>query len=227
MEKLKLSVYPSPGERVWGCGYLALMLLVLPAAINWALPQVSETTRNFIFFCLNFCSILLIFRKFLEASLRDLLKHPGRLFFPVLFGFAGHDSLTRLVSQAIRFFLPTFSNINDSSIAVLAEQNYVLWVIGSVFLVPIVEETLFRGLVFGSVGKAGLVWGYLVSVLCFSAVHVLGYIGAASWQILVACMVQYIPAGICLAWAYHQSGSIFAPILIHSLINAMAMASLR
>lgn len=227
MEKLKLTVYTSRGERIWGCAYLALMLFVLPTAIRWVLPQAGETTQNFVFFCLNFCSIAFIFRRFLVESLRDLLNHPGRLFFPVLFGFAGYDSLTRLVSQVIVYFLPSFSNINDSSIAVLAGQNFVLWVIGSVILVPIVEETLFRGLVFGSVGKTGLFWGYLVSVLCFSAVHVLSYIGAASWQTLVACMVQYIPAGVCLAWSYHQSGSIFAPIIIHSLINAMAMAALR
>lgn len=227
MEKLKLSVNTTRRERIFGCAYLALMLLALPRLIGLLLPRADNTTRNFVFFCLNFCAVIAIFHRFLASSLRLTLSHPGRLFFPVLFGLAGYHSLTILVSRIILYFLPGFSNINDSSIAALAGQNYVMWIIGSVILVPIVEETLFRGLVFGSVGKGGLFWGYLVSSLCFSAIHVMGYLGTASWQTLLACLVQYLPAGICLAWSYHQSGSIFAPILIHTIINAMAMASLR
>lgn len=227
MEKLRLPVYTTHWERILGTVYLLLMVFVLPSVIQLVLPTASGTTRNFVFFCLNFTCTVTIFRKFLVNSLRDLLNHPGRLFFPVLFGFAGYESLTRLLSQVIVYFLPGFSNINDSSIAALAGQNPVLWMIGSVFLVPIVEETLFRGLIFGTVGKTGVFWGYLVSVLCFSAIHVVGYIGVTSWQTILACAIQYIPAGVALAWSYQQSGSIFAPITIHCIINAMAMASAR
>lgn len=227
MQKLKTSVSTTRSERVLGTVYLVLMLLVFPSAISLLLPKAPESTHNFVYFCLNFVCIVTIFRRFLVQSLRDLLNHPARLFFPILFGFAGFESLTRLTTQAIVYFLPSFSNINDSSISALAGQNFVLWVIGTVILVPIVEETLFRGLIFGSLGKAGLFWGYLVSALCFSAVHVIGYLGAFSWQILLACFVQYLPAGICLGWAYEQSGSIFAPIAIHTIINAMAMAATR
>jgi membrane protease YdiL (CAAX protease family) len=56
---------------------------------------------------------------------------------------------------------------------------------------------------------------------------VLGYIGSADLLTLALCFLQYIPAGLCLAWAYDASGSIFAPVLIHTVINALGILSLR
>lgn len=227
MEKLKLPVSTSRSERTLGFIYLLLMLTVIPSGIRFVLPRADGSTVNFVFFCLNFICITSIFRSFLISNIKYTLNHAGRLFFPVLFGLGGFESMSILVSSLILYFIPNFSNINDSAITALAGQNFVLWVIGAVILVPIVEETLFRGLIFGSVGKAGIVWGYLVCALCFSAVHVVGYLGSTSWQILLGCFIQYLPAGICLAWSYQQSGSIFAPIIIHAIINAMGLAATR
>ena len=39
--------------------------------------------------------------------------------------------------------------------------------------------------------------------------------------------LQYLPAGIALCWAYEQADSIFAPILIHTAINLLAMVAMR
>jgi membrane protease YdiL (CAAX protease family) len=98
-------------------------------------------------------------------------------------------------------------------------------VIGTVVLVPIVEETLYRGLIFGLLPKRIL--RYAVSVGAFCAIHVMGYIGYYEPLHLLLCFMQYIPAGLVLAYAYERSGSIFAPILIHMAINGIAMLFMR
>ena len=67
----------------------------------------------------------------------------------------------------------------------------------------------------------------LLSVFVFAAVHVVGYIGQWDTLTLVLCFVQYIPAGLCLAWSYTRSDTIFAPILIHAAINFIAIRGLR
>jgi len=36
-----------------------------------------------------------------------------------------------------------------------------------------------------------------------------------------------MPAGLCLAWSYTKSDTIFAPIVIHALVNATAIGFLR
>ena len=53
----------------------------------------------------------------------------------------------------------------------------------SIFLVPIVEEMLFRGVVFGSIRPRSRLWAYVVSVAAFSVYHVWSFAAAAiSWS---------------------------------------------
>ena len=40
-------------------------------------------------------------------------------------------------------------------------------------------------------------------------------------------VLEYLPAGLSLAWAYAKSDTIFAPILMHACINFVAMGGLR
>ena len=64
-------------------------------------------------------------------------------------------------------------------------------------------------------------------MLLFSAIHILGYIGKASTLTLVLSFLQYLPAGLCLAWSYAKSETILTPIVIHTLINAWGIYEMR
>jgi membrane protease YdiL (CAAX protease family) len=99
--------------------------------------------------------------------------------------------------------------------------------IGVVFLVPVTEEMLYRGLIFRELLHTSKAAAYLVSMAAFAAIHVLGYIGSYDIGRLVLCFIQYLPAGLCLAWAYAKSDSLFAPVLIRALINAYTVSKLR
>ena len=61
----------------------------------------------------------------------------------------------------------------------------------------------------------------------FSAVHIIGYAGVYSPLHLVLAFLQYLPAGIWLAWCYTKSGSIFGPIVMHAIINLYSLNLLR
>ena len=64
-------------------------------------------------------------------------------------------------------------------------------------------------------------------MLAFACIHIVGYIGTYSPLELVMAVLQYLPAGLSLAWAYTKADSIFAPILIHACINLIAVGGLR
>ena len=91
-----------------------------------------------------------------------------------------------------------------------------------VFLAPFVEETLFRGLVFGGLKEKSRPLAYAVSCALFALVHV--------WQFAVANrdpayflqMVQYLIPGLVLAWAYDHSGTLWASIGLHAGVNALS-----
>ena len=107
---------------------------------------------------------------------------------------------------------------NDSAIMEL--QGFDLRVVKAVslFLAPVLEETLMRGVVFGVLQRVSRPAAYAVSVLLFAYCHVWLYapVGAAFWLALV----QYIPVSIALCRTYESSGSIWAPIMLHMFINA-------
>lgn len=108
---------------------------------------------------------------------------------------------------------------NDS--AIMALQGFDLRVVKAVslFLAPVLEETLMRGVVFGTLRMVNRPAAYSVSVLLFVYCHVWLYApeGAAFWLTLV----QYIPVSIALCRSYERSGSIWAAIMLHMFINAM------
>ena len=216
-------------EAETGAIYLLFSLLALPRLL-FALGGVtglSDAVLNFIFFLLNFLAVLGIFRRYLTLSAVDALKKPRRILVVSFLFFIFYFVSNLLVNYCILSLFPDFSNRNDSNIQQMAGQNGFLMILGTVFFVPLTEECLYRGLVFGLLRQRSRLYAYLISVPVFCMIHIMGYIGAASAEVLFLSFLQYIPAGIFLALAYERADNIFAPILIHTAVNALGMALSR
>lgn len=224
----KLRITMTAQETALGWLYLALELFILPALLslgNARLPRpLSSAYLNFIFFSLNFLAVILIFHGFLRKSIVQAGKHFGELLQAAVLGFVAYWAVSLLIRMIPAF---QFSNINDQSIAGMAAGNLPLIAIGTVLLVPVAEETLYRGLLFQGLYNRSRAAAYVLSTLAFCAIHVVGYIGSASPKLLILCFLEYIPAGLCLAWAYAKADCIFASILIHTVINAMGIYAMR
>ena len=64
-------------------------------------------------------------------------------------------------------------------------------------------------------------------MLAFALIHIAGFLGSYSVLDVLLCMLQYLPAGLCLAWSCIRGETIFAPIVIHALVNAVGIYRLR
>ena len=64
-------------------------------------------------------------------------------------------------------------------------------------------------------------------VVPFALVHILGFWGSYSPLEILFAVLQYLPAGLCLAWSYAKAETIFAPILIHAAVNYITINGLR
>ncbi len=227
----KLSVTPSRTEMILGLAYIPLQLLVIPVILvigNLLLGSPFSTVQvNFILFCVDFICVTVIFHKFLLRSLKHSFSMPWRVLRFAGLGFLLYWVGSFIVNYIIIVINPEFSNVNNDSIAELTQQNYGLMAVSTVLLVPITEETLYRGIVFGKIYERNPIAGYIVSVSVFAALHVVGYIGSYPALHLLMCFLQYIPAGIALAWAYMKADSIWAPILMHIAINQIGVLAMR
>ena len=86
---------------------------------------------------------------------------------------------------------------------------------------------MYRGLVFRNLYSRNKILAYSVSILLFAAIHILGYLGRYSPLELAMAVLQYLPAGLCLAWSYAKADTIFAPIFMHAAINYITIRTMR
>lgn len=230
-KKILLSVHLTDKEQIWGIAYLLFSIFLLPSLLsmlNGYLPvPLGKAWINFVYFMLNFLCIAWIFHGFFKRSLAYAGEHVGSFLLSVLLGIASYWLCSWLLGLVLSKVFPSFSNLNDSSISAMLHSDFWITAVGTVLLVPMAEESLHRGLIFGSLYQKSHAAAYILSAIIFSAVHVVSYVGAYSLPHLIIAFVQYIPAGLVLAGAYRKSGSIFAPILIHATINAISLFSLR
>lgn len=227
----KLSAALTKQEMIWGFSYLAFEILLLPSVLAAANGMLKESLNsaqlNFCYFLINFLAILCIFHGFLGKNFAQFQHHPAYVIQAAVLGLAAYFACNMAMGSVILMIDPTFANLNDSSIAAMTGDNFFLMAVGTVVLVPPVEECLFRGLIFrGLYGKSRWV-AFVVSMAAFSAVHIMSFVTVYSPLHLALSFLQYLPAGLCLAWSYTKADSIFAPILIHAAVNALGIAAMR
>ena len=88
---------------------------------------------------------------------------------------AFYYALSWLAGLLLSFLDLAVANPNDAYISGLAGSNFRLIAVCTVLLAPLVEETLFRGLIFGNLHQKSRVAAYAVSALIFAAIHVWQY----------------------------------------------------
>jgi membrane protease YdiL (CAAX protease family) len=93
--------------------------------------------------------------------------------------------------------------------------SYVADVVGSAVVTPIVEETLFRGILFAGLVQWVPAWlAALTSALVFAMWH-----GEPYRIVLISVM------GLGLAFAYYRTGSLWVPIAMHATVNWLAVSA--
>ena len=218
-------------ETVLGWIYLIFQLLLLPSilySLNSLLRlNFSKAELNFVFFLTNFLAVLWIFHGFLSRCAQQVKQHPAYFIQAVVLGTAAYYACSHAVEQVIALLVPGFANANDASLVTQFSGNSFLLTLGTVVLVPPVEECLYRGLFFRRLYSRSPALSYVVSILGFAAIHILGFLDTYSPLELCMAVLQYVPAGLCLAWAYTKADTIFAPIAIHAIVNAVSIGSLR
>ena len=230
-KSVKLPITMTTHEVLLGFGYAAVDLFVLPSLLtrmNTLLAQpLSMAWINFLYFALNFVFLTTIFHRFLKRSIAYGSKNLIQLFGAAFLGFVAYWVANFILSFCILRLFPDYANPNDGSIAEMTGGNFPIMAVSTVLLVPMAEELIHRGLVFGQLLPKSKVAAYVISATLFSAVHVIGYLGSTQELTLLLAFIQYLPAGLVLGWAYEKSGTIFAPMMIHSVINAMGIWAMR
>ena len=92
----------------------------------------------------------------------------------------------------------------------MADKNE--YAIGAIFLAPIFEEFIFRGMLYSGFRKdRGVLFSIVLSATLFAIVH-----PVYSWPIVFL-------VGVCCCYAYERTESLLAPMIVHLLYNSVAI----
>ena len=213
-------------ERRRGWVFFALYLLVFPYLNAWAQRllmgegEAPVAEANVVYYVLLFALALLVFWTFLRHGFSLLVDWLPENAFAFVTGLAGAGLLHFLVT------LIPYPVQNPSEMQYLQEFaiSPVATAVLLVVLIPLIEETLFRGLVFGSLRQYSRPLAYVVSVLVYALACVWRYaleIGDPAYLLL---FIQYLPMSLALAWCYDNGGSIWGSVGLHTAINAFVLA---
>ena len=145
----------------------------------------------------------------------------------VVLGFALYYAGTWVLQFALTKLAPGFTIYNNETVGSLISNNEYIMMAVTIILAPVIEETLVRGLVFGSIRPTSRVMAYIVSVVLFTLMHNWQYfLLYPAGKVLLSC-IPYLPASVALAWTYEKAGTIWAPITLHALINALSFGLLQ
>lgn len=200
---------------------LLLHVFIVPR-LSFAAMQaglVSNELGSFLQYALMALYILVFFFAFLRRDFDPLLDAPLPVAFEVFF-----DAFALLFFNgalaSLLLFLQKTENPNTAAVLEMAAESGGMTKAMSIYLAPLVEELLFRGFLFGSLRKKNRLMAYIVCALCFSLYHLYGYILLDPANAVY--LIQYLPATILLCLCYERTNTIWAPVALHMLVNALA-----
>ena len=231
MDKRPWNDIMTRGERVLGWIYLPFHVILLPLLLGVLLyaltgEEPDSMKMNLLYFGIGLLVMVLGMWKYLKLSYRRVQDNILGFFGTLLRAYVLSVALT-LIYGAVTQLLGTPPSPNQDMVEDIAVGNMNQMFAMAVLMVPIVEECLFRGVIFGSIRGKNRILAYVVSVLAFSLYHVWQYaVAYQDWTMLLG-MLQYFPISIALTYAYDRSGTIWAPIFLHMLNNALSLSLTR
>ncbi|MBQ3258425.1 MAG: CPBP family intramembrane metalloprotease [Oscillospiraceae bacterium] len=212
------------GEAAFGWFWLMVHMFVLPLLFAVILPEAdSALTVNYLYYGVSMAVVLLVFLRMLRREFDHLLDrflHCIASFFAAYFFWY---SLSLIMAGIMGALGITATPPNDQAVDTLAKENFGGVLAISVIFAPIVEEVLFRGVLFQSIRRHSRVWAYIASLAVFGIYHTWQFAVVYQDPVYLLYSLQYIPITFALTWSYEKSGSLWVPIFFHASNNYLAM----
>lgn len=111
---------------------------------------------------------------------------------------------------------------NQALIEAIMDVQPLLMMIPTVIFAPILEEMIFRGIIFGWVYELNPKLAHMISAFIFGFVHIMSAV--LSGQISEWIQIfSYFFMGIALSFLYEKKNNIYVPILSHAMNNFISI----
>ena len=212
-------------EQRVGWVFFALYLVVLPFLVGVVTRFLEEhlelgftaAQSAVIYYAAVLLLLVAVFWDFLKNALRILRDNSNRNLLALAVAVVGGLATTVLLSLIP---LPVENPvIGDYQAQFFLSPRFTVAVV--VFLRPVVEEILYRGLLFGSLRKKNRAVAYAVSI----GLSALG----AVWQFMLPdggpmyllLALRHVPLAAAATWSYDIGGSVFTPMATRVILSGL------
>jgi membrane protease YdiL (CAAX protease family) len=208
--------------------YFILYFFLIPLAMLWIddlwIPGFSTNpTNDVIFHTLT----TLLFLYLASPLLQESNKHWTKLAFtiPILAGaFMIYGSA--LLSTLIDTLSGQSDPLNQALLLQQFQINRLSIMVQAMIFAPVVEEIVFRGVIYRQFKKAGrYLIPLIISTLLFSTMHSLAAIISGQWSDL-----WYIPVyafmSLVLTFTYEKTHNLYSSMFLHFINNAISILAM-
>ncbi len=221
-----------PMERALGVIYLPVHIFILPILVGIfsavsggsGMTEDAEVVSNVVYYGISLFFVLVVEWRYLRESFGTFVQGFWKCMLAIIIACGMTMGLNFIGGMIVFIVSGDGVNPNSETVNALAGYDYGKMFAVGVFMAPIVEETLFRGVLFGALRRHSRIFAYAASIALFALYHLWQYMLLGwDWSLAIYAL-EYIPASLALAWAYEFTGSIWTPIFFHMLTNAAMMA---
>ena len=216
-------------ERICGFIWLPVHLILLPLFLVPVIylligpDNITEAGSNVIYYLISFAFVLVAFWNFLRESFDRFVGNLRQAVRIMVIAYVIQLALS-MVLQGLTGVFGELETPNNDAISELANLEYNKMFAVAVLMAPIVEEVLFRGVLFGSLARRHRWLGWAVSMAVFCLYHVWQFaVVAQDWSVLISA-VEYIPLTAAITFCYDRTETIWTPIFFHIFTNSLALA---
>lgn len=196
---------------------------LFPSLLSSASYSLLNVTLNILYGLISLIMIFFILKDFIKREWQIFKKEKATTkVLTIVLGYALTFCTTIISSIIIRLLVGGSSSVNQQNVESLLQAFFLLMAIQAVVIAPIVEEAVFRGVIFRSIRIKSKFWAHFISAFLFGFVHI--YRGLFAGDITqLAYIILYGGMGLVFSIVYEKKGTIIYPIIIHMVNNLIAV----
>lgn len=188
---------------------------------------------NFISYTVVFIFVIVLCKELFIEDFFKLLKNPKFYFIYITLAAILFFGISYLVDVGVTKLVSSLLPSDKSSVsqnqavieAMLKSENGWMICIMTIILAPVIEEIVYRGLIFRLTKKYHVALSYALSIVLFSLPHMISTpIASVGFGIWLLQSIPYVTAALLFCIIYHKSNyNIYSNIFAHIVNNIMAV----
>ncbi|MGL5977636.1 MAG: lysostaphin resistance A-like protein [Erysipelotrichaceae bacterium] len=198
-----------------------IILSMLALSLN---PNATSypVWMQFAFYIFMIASMVALFWKTFAHDAKDWLANAKPYFLKVLRVALLMYVANFFISIIVGYVSPNDTSGNQAIIQDVFNQTPVLTIFMACVFAPIVEEIVFRGVIFKQIRKHSSFWlASLTSALLFGLIHI--QFGTSFGFADLLYIFVYGALGFFMCKAYEDTGNFFGAVCLHFINNALAI----